>query len=235
VSDPQGDQVARQRAHVSWIDQFVLREDTFSPFRQVIDAAHQLAAVSEDRSGLTRSAYEAAGSVRKESLKHAELAASLEAEIKVLARQADDALAGGDPTRSARVLTETFSGTIAATAHLVDTCHQLLQLAEQLLVIRRLKSRIELIAAVEAIRGSASIAHLTVLANLPRITDAGLYDQLATRRESLDQTLALANRLSAAMRSDTLHGPVMPSQRATGLGSPPGGQFDFNIPRLPSM
>ncbi|MGZ4437190.1 MAG: hypothetical protein ACXVWU_13755 [Nocardioides sp.] len=217
--------MARQRAHVSWIDQFVLREDTFSPFRQVIDAAHQLAAVSEDRSGLTRSAYDAVGAVRTRSTALAESTIALEDEIKVLARRADAALANGDTAVSARVLTATFSGTITATAHLVDTCHELLGLAEQLLVIRRLKSRIELIAAVEAIRGAASIAHLTVLANLPRITDVGLYDQLATRRETLDGTLALANRLSAAMRSDTLHGPVMPSQRAT----------NFNIPRLPSM
>jgi hypothetical protein len=224
--------VARQRAHVSWIDQFVLREDTFSPFRQVIDAAYQLAAVSDERTGLTRSAYESVGAVRTRAIALAEESAGLEQEIKVLARRADEALASGDAAASARVLTATFSGTIAATAYLVDTCHELLGLAEQLLVIRRTKSRIELIAAVEAIRGAASIAHLTVLANLPRITDAGLYDQLATRRESLDGTLALANRLSAAMRSDTLHGPVLPSQsQRTGGGT----QFNWNIPRLPSM
>ena len=224
--------MARQRAHVSWIDQFVLREDTFSPFRQVIDAAHQLAAVAEDRSGLTRSAYESVGAVRSQATKLAELAASLEAEIKVLARRADEALAtDGETGGNARVLAGAFSGTIRATAVLVDTCHSLLGLAEQLLVIRRTKSRIELIAAVEALRGAASIAHLTVLANLPRITDAGLYDQLATRRESLDATLALANRLSAAMRSDTLHGPVMPSQPS----QRPTSTFNFNIPRLPSM
>ena len=110
---------------------------------------------------------------------------------------------------------ESFSGTIRATSRLLDICDLLLELAEKLLVIRRTKTRIELIAAVEAVRGAASIGHLTVLANLPRITDAGLYDELSARRESLDQTLALANRLSAAMRSDTLHGPVMPSQRLT--------------------
>ena len=157
----------------------------------------------------------------------ADLARSLEDEIKVYGRRADAALASEDTTASARILTAAFSGTIAATAYLVDSCHELLALSEKLLVIRRTKSRIELIAAVEGIRGAASIAHLTVLANLPRITDAELYDQLATRRESLDATLALANRLSAAMRSDTLHGPVMPSQRPQ--------QWNFNIPRLPSM
>lgn len=205
-----------QRAHVSWIDQFVLRGDTFSPFRQIIDAADQLAKVAEDRSGLTRSSYEAVGSVRRRATALSGEARALEVEILTWARRADTALADGtEPAARARILTSTFSGTIRATSALLDICDSLLALAEQLLVIRRTKSRIELIAAVEAIRGAASIAHLTVLANLPRITDAGLYDQLATRRESLDQTLALANRLSAAMRSDTLHGPTLPSQRLT--------------------
>ncbi len=81
--------------------------------------------------------------------------------------------------------------------------------------MRKPKNASGVVTSAEAIRGAASIAHLTVLANLPRITDAGLYDELSKRREALDQTLALANRLSAAMRSDTLHGPVMPSQRLT--------------------
>ncbi len=208
--------MASRRAYVSWIDQFVLRGDTFSPFRQVIDAAEQLAKVAEDRSGLTRSSYESVGAVRAQASTLAEQARVLEEEILHRARRADDAISeGSDPAARARVLASSFSGTIRATARLLDVCDLLLELAEKLLVIRRTKTRIELIAAVEAIRGAASIAHLTVLANLPRITDAGLYDELSKRREALDQTLALANRLSAAMRSDTLHGPVMPSQRLT--------------------
>ncbi len=208
--------MASRRVHVSWIDQFVVRGDTFSPFRQVIDAADQLARVAEDRSGLTRSSYEAVGAVRTQALALAARARLLEESTQEQARRADAAIAEeGDATRRARVLTASFSGTIATTARLLDVCHELLGLAEQLLVIRRTKSRLELIAAVEALRGAASIGHLTVLANLPRITDAGLYDRLSTRRESLDETLALANRLSAAMRSDTLQGPVLPSQRAT--------------------
>lgn len=205
-----------RRVHVSWIDQFVVRGDTFSPFRQVIDAADQLARVAEDRSGLTRSSYEAVGAVREQALSLAEQARRMEGITREQARRADAAIADeGDPTARARVLTSAFSRTIATTARLLDVCHELLVLAEQLLVIRRTKSRLELIAAVEAVRGAASIGHLTVLANLPRITDAGLYDRLSTRRESLDTTLALANRLSAAMRSDTLQGPVLPSQRLT--------------------
>ncbi len=212
--------MAPARVHVSWIDQFVLRGDTFSPFRQAIDAAEQLAHVSEDRSGLTRSSYDAVGAVRSRAADLSEQLQALEREIVALAHHADAALAKGfDQAERARVLAASFSGTIKATALLVDTCHTLLGLAEQLLVIRRTKSRIELIAAVEAIRGAASIGHLTVLANLPRITDVGLYDELSTRRESLDRTLALANRLSAAMRSDTLQGPPLPSQRITAPGA----------------
>ncbi len=208
--------MAARRAYVSWIDQFVLRGDTFSPFRQVVDAAEQLAQVAEDRSGLTRSAYESVGSVGSQAHELAEKARVLEREILERARRADAAIAeDSDPAARARVLTESFSGTIKATARLLDIADTLLGLAEQLLVIRRTKSRIELIAAVEAVRGAASIGHLTVLANLPRITDAGLYDELSARREALDRTLALANRLSAAMRSDTLQGPVLPSQRLT--------------------
>lgn len=207
--------MASRRVHVSWIDQFVLRGDTFSPFRQVIDAAEQMAQVAEDRSGLTRASYESVGAARGQAAALAEQARVLEQEILERARRADAAIAEGSDASRARVLAESFSGTIRATSRLLDICDLLLELAEKLLVIRRTKTRIELIAAVEAVRGAASIGHLTVLANLPRITDAGLYDELSARRESLDQTLALANRLSAAMRSDTLHGPVMPSQRLT--------------------
>jgi hypothetical protein len=208
--------VASRRVYVSWIDQFVLRGDTFSPFRQVIDAAEQLAEVAEDRSGLTRASYESVRAVLGQATALAEKARLLEQEILERARRADAAIAEGSENASrARILAESFSGTIRATARLLDICDLLLEMAEKLLVIRRTKTRIELIAAVEAVRGAASIGHLTVLANLPRITDAGLYDELSARREALDQTLALANRLSAAMRRDTLHGPVMPSQRLT--------------------
>ena len=72
-----------------------------------------------------------------------------------------------------------FTGTIRTTATLVDTCHTLLEVAQELLVVRRTRSRLELMAAVEMLRGAASNAHLAVLANLPRVTDAVLYDELS--------------------------------------------------------
>ena len=80
-------------------------------------------------------------------------------------------------------------------------------------MIRRTRSRLELMAAVEMLRGAASNAHLAVLANLPRVTDAALYDELSVGLSSLDVTLALANRLTAAMRSDTALGGALPAQR----------------------
>jgi hypothetical protein len=68
-------------------------------------------------------------------------------------------------------------------------------------------------AAVESLRGAASTAHLTVLANLPRVTDSVLYDELSVGLGSLDVTLALANRLSSAMRSDTALGGPLPAPK----------------------
>ena len=205
----------------SWIDQFVLRDEVFHPFRQVASAAEILARVSDDRAGLTRSTYDTVRSARYQALVLADLARLLDEDVSVLARRADEALHPGvDPVRRARVLTSSFTGTIRTTATLVDTCHTLLGVAQELLVIRRTRSRLELMAAVEMLRGAASNAHLAVLANLPRVTDAVLYDELSMGLASLDVTLALANRLTAAMRSDTALGGAMPAQRPVSRGVP---------------
>jgi hypothetical protein len=201
----------------SWIDQFVLRDDVFGPFRQVAEAAQLLAHVAEDRAGLTRAAYDKVRTGRYQALVLADLARLLEEDVAVLARRADDALHPGvDPARRARTLAAVLTGTIRATATLIDTCHTLLGVAQDLVVIRRTRSRLELVAAVEMLRAAASTAHLTVLANLPRVTDSVLYDELAVGLGSLDVTLALAGRVSAALRSDTaLGGPL----RGHGIGS----------------
>ena len=199
----------------SWIDQFMLRDDVFQPFRQVAHAAELLAVVAEDRAGLTRTTYDKVRTARYQALVLADLARLLDEDVSVLARRADDALAPGvDPARRARTLATVFTGTIRATATLIDTCHTLLGVAQDLLVVRRTHSRIELMAAVETLRGAASTAHLTVLANLPRVTDSVLYDELAVGLDSLDVTLALANRLSSAMRSDTALGGPLPAAHA---------------------
>lgn len=209
------------QSRVSWIDQFVLRDDVFHPFRQVAFAAELLARVAEDRAGLTRATYDTVRTARYQALVLADLARLLDEDIAVLARRADESLTPGvDPGQRARVLAASFTGTVRATATLVDTCHTLLGVARELLVVRRTRSRLELMAAVETLRGAASTAHLSVLANLPRVTDSGLYDELSVGLGSLDVTLALANRLSAAMRSDTALGGALPAQRAT---APSGG------------
>ncbi|NUR05447.1 MAG: hypothetical protein HOQ22_19055 [Nocardioidaceae bacterium] len=201
----------------SWIDQFMLRDEVFQPFRQVAQAAELLAHVAEDRAGLTRITFDKVRTARYQALVLADLARLLDEDVAVLARRADDALAPGtDTARRARILASVFTGTVRATATLIDTCHTLLGVAQELLVIRRTRSRLELMAAVEMLRGAASTAHLTVLANLPRVTDSVLYDELAVGLGSLDVTLALANRLTSTMRSDTALGGPMPAAHPLG-------------------
>jgi len=203
----------------SWIDQFVLRGPApggaLSPFRQAILAGEQLARVAEDRSGLPRAAYDALGTARHQARLLSELARMLDEDVASLALRVDNAPSPGtDPVGHARVLAVSLSGVVRATATLLDTCHSMLLLAEQLLVVRRTRSRLELMAAVETLRGAASTAHLTVLANLPRLTDSVLYDELASGLGSVEVTLSLANRLSETIRSEMSLRPSMPPQRA---------------------
>ena len=207
-----------QRRRTSWIDQFVLREDVNNPFYQVITSAQQLARVAEDRVGLTRADYDEVATARYQARVLEDLARMLDEDVASHGRRADEALAGDtDPVVRARVMTNSLTGCVRASAMLVDACHTLLGLAEKLLVIRRPGSRLTLMAAVESTRAAASTAHLTVLVNLPRITDVALYDELASGIDSFDITLARANRVSAALRSEVRVGHAMPSQRTTQL------------------
>lgn len=199
----------------SWLDQFVLRGTqpggALSPFRVAVSAGEQLARVAEDRSGLPRVQYDALGTARHQARLLSELARLLDEDVTSHARRADT-VADDDPIRRARVLSASLSGTVRATATLLDTCHSMLLLSEQLLVVRRTRSRLELMAAVEAIRGAASTAHLTVLANLPRLTDSALYDELERGLRSIDVTLGLADRVTRTVRDDMTPRTGMPSQ-----------------------
>ena len=209
----------------SWIDQFVLHGPapggTLSPFRQAVVAGEQLARVAEDRSGLPRADYEALGTARHQARLLSELARMLDEDVASWARKADLAPSPSiDPVGHARVLASSLSGVVRATATLLDTCHSMLLLAEQMLVVQSTRSRLELMAAVGALRGAASTAHLTVLANLPRLTDSVLYDELANGIDSVEVTLALANRISQTIRSQvSLRRPSLPPQR-TGVLEP---------------
>jgi len=206
------------RRRTSWIEQFVLREDVSNPFVQVITAAQQLARVAEDRGGLTRAQYETASTARHQALVLEDLARWLDDEVASHGSRADEALGGqNDPAEQARVLSASLTGSIRASAMLVDTCHTLIGLAEQLLMVRRQGSRLMLMAAVESLRAAASSSHLTVLLNLPRITDVALYDELAGGVDSFDVTLAYANRVSATLRSDAAVGQALPLQRSDRL------------------
>lgn len=196
----------------------MLREDVSNPFVQVITAAQQLARVAEDRVGLSRAQYETASTAHHQALVLEDLARWLDDEVAGHGRRADRAIAeDSDPVERARVLSGALTGSVRASAMLVDTCHTLIGLAEKLLVIRRQASRLMLMAAVESLRGAASSAHLTVLLNLPRITDVALYDELAGGVNSFDVTLAHANRVSSALRSEAVVGQALPSQRAVTL------------------
>jgi formiminotetrahydrofolate cyclodeaminase len=207
-----------QRRRTSWIDQFVLREDVNNPFVQVITAAQQLARVAEDRVGLTRAEYDEVATARYQARVLEDLARMLDEDVVAHGRKADEALAGDtDPVLRARVLTGSLTGAVRASAMLVDACHTLLGLSEKLLVIRRPASRLTLMAAVESTRAAASTAHLTVLVNLPRITDVALYDELAGGIDTFEITLARANRVASALRSEVRVANTMPSQRATQL------------------
>lgn len=203
----------------SWIDQFVLRGPEpgggLSPFRQVVLAGDQLARVAADRTGLSRTAYDSLGTAGHQARLLSELAHMLDQDVASHARRADTAPSPAlDPVGHARALAASLSGVVRATATLLDTCHSMLLLAEKLLVVSRLRSRLELMAAIETLRGAASTAHVTVLANLPRLTDSALYDELAQGIRSVEFTLALANRLSQTIRSDMELRPPMPQQRS---------------------
>jgi hypothetical protein len=215
---PKGVSALSHRRRTSWIDQFVLREDVSNPFVQVITGAQQLARVAEDRVGLSRVQYETAGTARHQALVLEDLARWLDDEVANHGRRADQALTEEtDPVERARVLSGALTGSVRASAMLVDTCHALIELAEKLLVIRRQASRLMLMGAVESLRTAASTAHLAVLLNLPRITDVALYDELASGVNSFDVTLAQANRVASALRSEAVMGQSLPLQRAVSL------------------
>lgn len=206
--------MSKRHVRTSWIDQFVLREDVNNPFAQVITAAQQLAQVAEDRVGLSRAEYDAVATARYQARVLEDLARMLDEDVASHGRRADEALAPeSDPADRARALAGALTGAVRATAMLVDTCHTLLGLSEKLLVIKRPHSRLRLMAAVESIRAAASTAHLTVLVNLPRITDVALYDELASGVNSFDVTLAYANRVAASLRSEVTVSQTMPLQR----------------------
>lgn len=208
----------KRRVRTSWIDQFLSRDDVTNPFAQVVWAAQLVARVSEDRVGLVRRDYETAEAVRSQAVLLEHLARLLDEDVTAHGRRADEALAARlDPADLGRVLTAALTESVRATATLVDSCATLLSLAEQLVMIRRPASRLMLMAAVGGVRAAAGTAHLTVLLNLPRITDVTLYDELASGVDSFDVTLAQANRVAAALRSEASVGSALPLQMSRAL------------------
>jgi formiminotetrahydrofolate cyclodeaminase len=213
--------VSQRHVRVSWLDQFTLRQDVHNPFVAVITAAQQIALVAEDRVGLSRIQYDAAVSAHAQARVVEDLARWLDDDVAGHARRCDEALAPAAASESrARHLAAGLTGAVRAHAALLDSCQTLLSLAETLVVVNRPSSRLRLLAAVESVRSAASTAHLTVLVNLPRITDSTLYDRLEQRLEVFDTILAEANRVAAAVRSEVAVRQQLarPGHGAAGLG-----------------
>lgn len=205
-----------QRVRRSWLDQFALRQDAENPFVQVVTAAQTIDAVAGDRGGLSRSQYDAAVDVEQQARVLENLARWLDDDVAAHARRCDEAMSDTDldPESRARALAGGLTAAVRAHATLLDSCQTLLELAEQLLVVKRPASRLRLLSAVETVRTAASTAHLTVLVNLPRITDVTLYDRLAARADAFDTTLADATRVAASLRSQVAVQQAFPSPRA---------------------
>jgi hypothetical protein len=187
------------------MDQFVLRgrgpAEALTPFRQTLAAASVLAMVAEDRTGLMSHEYDVVGTARYQAMILAELAQQLEDEVTRLSGEAEASRRSDvDP---AATLTASLTGVVRTTATLADVCHALLRVAESLLVVRRAKSRVELTAAVETLRAAVGTAQITVQANLPRVTDASTYDQLAGGLGTFDRIRDLADRISGTLRAQT--------------------------------
>jgi formiminotetrahydrofolate cyclodeaminase len=207
--------VVAQRVRRSWLDQFTLRQDVDNPFVQVITSAGMIATIACDRGGLSRSQYDAAVEVEQQARVVEDLARWLDDDVAGHALRCDDAISDRDldPEARARALAGGLTGAVRAHATLLDNCQTLLGLADGLLMINRPASRLRLLSAVETIRTAASTAHLTVLVNLPRITEVTLYDRLAARVDSFDTTLADATRVAASLRSQVAVRQMFPGPR----------------------
>lgn len=206
--------MSQRHVRTSWIDQFVLRDDVSNPFAQVVLAAQEIAAVSLDRVGLGRADHETTLAVHAELRAIESLARLLDEQVAGYGRRADEALSAGfDPGSSERVLTASMTGSVRATAQLLEACGALVLLAEKLLVVRRPHSRLLLMAAVGAVRAAAGTAQLTVVVNLPRIPEETLRDDLVRSAASLDATLSQADRVCAALRSDAVAARSVPRQQ----------------------
>jgi formiminotetrahydrofolate cyclodeaminase len=205
-----------------WIDQFLYRGDgaggTLAPFAQAISAADLLAEVAKDRGTLSRTDYETVRSLQYQAVLLADLARRLESDFTRDAHTAERAvrmsvLTDADVSYRAKTLMSAFTGAIEAFANLAEVCQALVTVAEGLTVITRPKRRIELVAAVEALRAAAGTSIVSVALNMGRITDAVVYDRLAAVLGTVDETLANADRVSAAIRRSAMPTSGVPAQR----------------------
>ena len=208
----------------SWIDQFVLPApgpgSLLAPFSQVIAAADLLKLAASNRSGLTRANFERAGTARYQVTVLADFTRDLDEDCAARLLSADEAqsLPGGDEAERsvrARAMMRSLTGAIEATSTLVEISQALIGVAEELLVTAGPGRRVELVAAVEALRTAAYTAAVSVEMNLFRITDAVKYDRLAARLTALDEILARADVVTRGVRARiAVQASGVPTQRS---------------------
>lgn len=205
-----------------WIDQFLYRSDGpgggLAPFSQTISAADLLAAVAQDRAALSRHDYDMVRTLRYQAVLLADLARRLESDFNRDAYTAERAvrmsvLTDADASYRAKTLMSAFTGALEAFASLAEVCQALVTVADGLTVITRPKRRIELVAAVEALRAAAGTSIVSVALNMDRVTDSVVYDRLAAVLGAVDQTLSNAERVSSALRRAAIPAAGVPAQR----------------------
>lgn len=214
----------QQQTRDSWIDQFVLPApgpgSQLAPFSQVIAAADLLNLAASNRSGLSKQHFDRAGTARHEVAILADFTRDLDADCTARLLSADEAQSlpsGEEAERSirARAMMRSLTGAIEATSTLIEISHALLGVAEELLVAAGPTRRVELVAAVEALRTAAYTAAVSVESNLFRITDSVKYDLLAARLTLLDEILARADVVTSGVRARiAVKASRLPSQRS---------------------
>lgn len=180
--------------------------DALTPFNQTIAAAVLLLQVSNERAGVRAQDLPVLANAGHQATMLGELAEQLDVEVGRTSAEAEFAAQReADPTRA---LLAGMTGVIRSTATLADVCLALVRVAESLLVVQTPRGRVELAAAVEGLRAAVGTAEITIAANLPRITDARTYDQLAGGLQSFGVIRDQADRILDRLRGLTSPGAV---------------------------
>lgn len=188
-----------------WVGRFVLCErgsgQALMPFKQALAAADMLIRVAEDS---TVDAH-----ARHRTAVVYELLAHLDAEADRLCR------------RTSGETGDNLTGIVRAHATLIDVCAALLDAAGPLSAVCEPKARIELAAAVEALRAAIGTAQMTIQVNLVQVADTDVRGELAAGLTAVDALRDRADRVGARLRETTASVvPAARSPRATPIPQP---------------